>query len=179
MGAASFGSEYKSEITVKLIHGMQEKYPTINYMTEVRKKIESSHPGVEVKALNIGMIESEEAPIEIFLSSNDNELLIKEARRLKGFMDTIKGAKDAYISTDDVTPEIRIELDREKMGQLGLPIAMVGMQMQNALTGNDDVKYDDKGEEFGIKIMMDSYDRQNIGDIKSMSFVANDGKQVR
>ena len=179
MGAASFGSEYKSEITVKLIHGMQEKYPTINYMTEVRKKIESSHPGVEVKALNIGMIESEEAPIEIFLSSNDNELLIKEARRLKGFMDTIKGAKDAYISTDDVTPEIRIELDREKMGQLGLPIAMVGMQMQNALTGNDDVKYDDKGEEFGIKIMMDSYDRQNIGDVKSMSFMANDGKQVR
>lgn len=31
MGAASFGSEYKSEITVKLIHGMQEKYPTITY----------------------------------------------------------------------------------------------------------------------------------------------------
>jgi HAE1 family hydrophobic/amphiphilic exporter-1 len=179
MGAASFGSEYKSEITVKLIHGMQEKYPTITYMTEVRKKIEKTYPGVEVKALNIGMIESEEAPVEIFLSSNDNQLLIKEARRLKGFMDTVKGAKDAYISTDDVTPEIRIELDRDKMGQLGLPIAMVGMQMQNALTGNDDVKYDDKGEEFGIKIMMDSYDRQNIGDIKSMSFMTNDGKQVR
>ena len=40
------------------------------------------------------------------------------------------------VFTDDITPEIRVELDREKMGQLGLPIAVVGVQLQNALSGN-------------------------------------------
>jgi HAE1 family hydrophobic/amphiphilic exporter-1 len=179
MGAATFGSESKSEITVMMKDGVQDKYPTIKYMTKVREKIESSFPGVEVRAMNIGMIESEEAPIEIFLSSDDNDKLLSEARRLKNFMEGVKGAKDAYISTDDVTPEIRIELDRNKMGQLGLPIAVVGMQLQNALSGNDDVKYDDNGQEYGIRVMVDRYDRKNLEDLSSMAFSTNDGKMVR
>lgn len=179
MGAASFGAENKSELTVKMLPGKQEEIPTMQYMTAIRKKIEDKYPGVEVKAINIGMVESEESPIEIFLSSEDNELLMKEARRLKTAILGIKGAKDPTISTDDLTPEVRIELDREKMGQLGLPIAIVGMQLQNALTGNDDTQFDDKGQEYDIRVMVDKFDRKNVDDIKSMTFISNDGKQVR
>jgi HAE1 family hydrophobic/amphiphilic exporter-1 len=179
MGAASFGAENKSELTVKMKEGKQIDYPTMKYMNEIRNKIESKYSGVEVKALNIGMVESEEAPIEIFLSSDDSELLMKEARRLKTAIMAIKGAKDPTISTDDVTPEVRIELDREKMGQLGLPIASVGMQLQNGLTGNGDSQFDDKGQEYDIRIMMDKFDRKNVDDVKNMTFTANDGKQVR
>lgn len=179
MGAAAFGSENKSELTVKMKPGKQFEYPTIQYMNEIRKKIEGKFPGVEVKALNIGLVESEEAPIEIFLSSEDSDLLIKEARRLKAAMLEMKGAKDPTISTDDVTPEIRIELDREKMGQLGLPIAVVGMQLQNALTGNDDVKFDESGNEYAIRVMLDQFDRKNVDDVKEMTFATNEGKQIR
>ncbi len=179
MGAASFGAENRSELTVKMKPDMQKKYPTIKYMNEIRNKIEAKYSGVEVKALNIGMVESEEAPIEIFLSSDDTELLMKEARRLKTAILQIKGAKDPTISTDDITPEVRVELDREKMGQLGLPIAVVGMQLQNGLTGNDDSQFDDKGQEYDIRIMMDKFDRKNVDDIKNVTFTANDGKQVR
>ena len=148
-------------------------------MNAIRKKIENRYPGVEVKALNMGMVESEEAPIEIFLSSDDSELLMKEARRLKAAILDMKGAKDPTISTDDVTPEVRIDLDREKMGQLGLPIAVIGMQLQNALTGNDDSQFDVKGQEYDIRVMMDKFDRKNVDDVKSLTFTANDGKQVR
>ncbi|MGV3611745.1 MAG: efflux RND transporter permease subunit [Fluviicola sp.] len=179
MGAASFGQENRSEITVKMKKDMQKKYPTLNYMSEIRKKIQDKYPGVEVKALNMGMVDSEEAPIEIFLSSDDSDLLMKEARRLKQHILTIPGAKDPSISTDEFSPEVRIDLDREKMGQLGLPIASVGMQLQNGLTGNDDARFDVKGEEYDIRIMLDKYDRSNVDNIKEMTFVTNDGKQVR
>jgi HAE1 family hydrophobic/amphiphilic exporter-1 len=179
MGAASFGAENKSEITVKMKPGKQEQYPTMVYMSKIREKIESKFPGIEVKALNIGMVESEEAPIEIFLSSDDSELLMQEARRLKAAILRIKGAKDPTISTDDITPEVRIELDREKMGQLGLPIATVGMQLQNALSGNDDAQFDDNGEEYDIRVMFDKLDRKNIDNVSRMTFATNDGKQVQ
>ena len=178
MGALSFGVENKSEITVKMKPGIQENIRTIRYMSEIRKKIENTYSGVEVRAINIGMIESEEAPVEIFLSSDDNNLLISEARRLKQFMDGVKGAKDAYISTDDITPEIRIELDRNKMGQLGIPIAALGMDLQNALTGNSDIKYNDNGNEFGIRVMLDREDRNSMEDISNLSVTALDGKKV-
>jgi HAE1 family hydrophobic/amphiphilic exporter-1 len=178
MGAASFGSENRSELTVKMKPGMQKTYPTIQYMNEIRKRIEDKYPGIEVKALNIGMVESEEAPIEIFLSSDDPELLLSEARRLRAAILEVDGAKDPTISTDDVTPEIRIDLDREKMGQMGLPIAVVGMQLQNALTGNDDAQFDEKGQEYDIRVMTDKFDRKNVEDIRKMTFTTNDGKQV-
>jgi hydrophobic/amphiphilic exporter-1 (mainly G- bacteria), HAE1 family len=179
MGAASFGQENRSEITVKMKKDMQKKYPTLNYMSEIRKKIQDKYPGIEVKALNMGMVDSEEAPIEIFLSSDDSELLMKEARRLKKHILTIPGAKDPAISTDEFSPEVRIDLEREKMGQLGLPIASVGMQLQNGLTGNDDARFDVKGDEYDIRIMLDKSDRANVDNIKEMTFVTNDGKQVR
>jgi HAE1 family hydrophobic/amphiphilic exporter-1 len=179
MGAAAFGAENKSELTVKMKDGMQKVYPTEVYMNEIRKKIEDTYPGIEVKAVNIGLVESEEAPIEMFLASDDQEVLMNEAKRLKKAILGIKGAKDPWISTDDVTPEIRIDLDREKMGQLSLPIAVVGMQLQNALSGNDDSRFDDKGNEYDIRIMMDKFDRKNLEDVKSMSFMSNDGRQVR
>lgn len=179
LGAASFGSENKSEITVKMKPDMQKIYPTEKYMEVIRKKIQDTHPGIEVKAINIGMVESEEAPIEMFLSSEDKDVLMKEAKRIRDKILTIKGAKDPVISTDDVTQEVRVDLDREKMGQLGLNIATVGVQLQNALTGNDDSKYDDNGNEYKIRVMMDKFDRKNLSDIRSMSFQANDGRQVR
>jgi HAE1 family hydrophobic/amphiphilic exporter-1 len=179
MGAASFGSENRSEPTVKMKPDKQKEFPTIKYMTEIRKRIEREFPGVEVKALNIGMVESEEAPIEIFLSSQDPDLLMKEAKRLKGAILTMKGAKDPTISTEDTSPEIRIDLDREKMGQLGIPIAVVGMQLQNALTGNDDAQFDDAGSEYDIRVMLDKFDRKNTNDIRSMTFMTSDGRQVQ
>jgi HAE1 family hydrophobic/amphiphilic exporter-1 len=97
LGAASFGSENKSEITIQMKPDMQKKYPTEKYMEEIRKKIQDEHSGIEVKAINIGMVESEEAPIEMFLSSENKDVLMKEARRIKAKILTIKGAKDVWI----------------------------------------------------------------------------------
>jgi HAE1 family hydrophobic/amphiphilic exporter-1 len=147
-------------------------------MSEIRKKIEQKFAGIEVKAINIGMVESEEAPIEIFLSSSDTDLLMEEARRLKEAILVMPGAKDPTISTDDITPEIKIELDREKMGQLGLPIAVVGMQLQNALTGNTESNFAEKDNEYEIRVMLDQGDRKNINDIKQMSFTTMKGNVV-
>ncbi len=179
MGAAAFGSENKSEITIQMNPDLQKRFPTEKYMEVIREKIQDRHPGINVKAIDIGMVESEEAPIEMFLSSQNKELLMKEAQRIKAKIATIKGAKDGAISTDDVTPEVRVELNREKMGQLGLPIASVGLALQNSLSGDDNSKYDEKGEEYKIRVMLDRFDRKNLEDIQSMSFQATDGKQVR
>jgi hydrophobic/amphiphilic exporter-1 (mainly G- bacteria), HAE1 family len=178
MGAASFGNESRSELTVKLKDGVQDRIPTAKYMNEIRKRIETKFAGIEVKAINIGMVESEEAPIEIFLASSDSDLLMDEARRLKEAILVMPGAKDPTISTDDISPEIRIELDREKMGQLGLPIAVVGMQLQNALSGNNSSNFSEKENEYDIKVMLNQGDRQNVDDVKNMSFTTTRGNVV-
>lgn len=178
LGAAAFGSENRSEIIVKMKKDKQKELPTVEYMTLIKTKIGNQHPGVEIKAVNMGLVDSEEAPIEIFISSNDNALMIKEARRLKNVIKTIHGAKDPFLSTDDVTPEVKIALNREKMGQLGINVAAVGMQLQGALTGNDDSQLDLDGTQYDIRVMLDAANRKDVEDIQNMTFSNNEGKQV-
>jgi len=179
LGAAAFGAENRSEITVMLKKDKQKEIPTVEYMNLIRTKIENEYPGVEVKALNMGLIDSEQAPIEIFISSNDKELMVKEARRLKNAIKSMHGAKDPYLSTEDVTPEVKIALDREKMGQLGVNVAAVGMQLQGALSGNDDSQLDVDGSDYDIRVMLDAANRKDVEDIQDMTFANNEGKQVR
>ena len=179
LGAAAFGAENRSEITVMLKKNKQKEIPTVEYMNLIRTKIENEYPGVEVKALNMGLIDSEQAPIEIFISSNDKELMVKEARRLKNAIKSMHGAKDPYLSTEDVTPEVKIALDREKMGQLGVNVAAVGMQLQGALSGNDDSQLDVDGSDYDIRVMLDAANRKDVEDIQDMTFANNEGKQVR
>jgi len=179
LGAAAFGAENRSEITVMLKKDKQKEIPTVEYMNLIRTKIENEYPGVEVKALNMGLIDSEQAPIEIFISSNDKELMVKEARRLKNAIKSMHGAKDPYLSTEDVTPEVKIALDREKMGQLGVNVAAVGMQLQGALSGNDDSQLDVDGSDYDIRVMLDAANRKDVEDIQDMTFTNNEGKQVR
>jgi len=179
LGAAAFGAENRSEVTVMMIKDKQKEIPTVDYMNVIRQKIEDEFPGVEVKALNMGLIDSEQAPIEIFISSNDKELMMKEAQRLKHAIKAMKGAKDPSLSTEDITPEVKIALDREKMGQLGVNVAAVGMQLQGALSGNDDSQIDLGGSEYDIRVMLDAANRKDIQDISELSFTNNEGKQVR
>jgi HAE1 family hydrophobic/amphiphilic exporter-1 len=179
LGAAAFGAENRSEVTVMMKKDKQKEIPTVDYMNVIRQKIEDEFPGVEVKALNMGLIDSEQAPIEIFISSNDKELMMKEAQRLKHAIKAMKGAKDPSLSTEDVTPEVKIALNREKMGQLGVNVAAVGMQLQGALSGNDDSQIDLGGSEYDIRVMLDAANRKDIQDISELSFTNNEGKQVR
>ena len=127
----------------------------------------------------MGLVDSEQAPIEIFISSNDKALMVKEATRLKNAIKAIHGAKDPYLSTEDVTPEVKIALDREKMGQLGVSVAAVGMQLQGALSGNDDSQLDLDGSEYDIRVMLDAANRKDVEDIQDLTFMNNEGKQVR
>jgi HAE1 family hydrophobic/amphiphilic exporter-1 len=64
------------------------------------------------------------------------------------------------------------------MGQLGLPIAVVGMQLQNGLTGNSASNYSENANEYDIRVMMDQSDRKNIDDIRNMSFTTTKGNVV-
>jgi HAE1 family hydrophobic/amphiphilic exporter-1 len=157
----------------------QKEIPTVEYMNMIRTKIENEYPGVEVKALNMGLVDSEQAPIEIFISSNDKELMVKEARRLKTAIKAMKGAKDPSLSTEDVTPEVKIALNREKMGQLGVNVAAVGMQLQGSLSGNHDSQIDLDGSEYDIRVMLDAANRKDVEDIQNMTFANNEGKQVQ
>ncbi len=178
MGASTFGNESRSELTIKLKDGEQMKMPTERYMTELRAQIEKKFSGIEVGTINLGLVDSEEAPIEMFLSGDDIDQVMVEARRLKAAILAIDGAKDPKISTGDISPEVRIDLDRQKMGQLGISVQSVAGLLNNSLAGNDEALFNEKGSEYNIRVMLDQVDRSNVLDVQAITFPDSKGRMV-
>ncbi|NJK84573.1 MAG: efflux RND transporter permease subunit, partial [Saprospiraceae bacterium] len=76
-------------------------------------------------------------------------------------------------------PEIQVDIDREKLADLGLTLDAVGITMQNAFTGNTDTRFQDGEYEYDIRIQLDAFDRRSKNDIQDLTFLNNQGQLVK
>ncbi|GAB3775320.1 efflux RND transporter permease subunit [Spirosoma horti] len=165
------GETNRTELTVQLAEASERpgNVPTEQYMINVRKELEARFPAIEFNSSIIGMVNTG-SPIEIFLSGDDLNQNLEAAQNLANRIARTPGANDVNVSIESGNPEVRVEIDREKMAKLGLNISTVGGTLQNAFAGNDDSKFRDKGEDYDIRVMLDAFDRKNPDDVKSINF---------
>lgn len=179
LNSSGRGETNRTELTVELIPVAERKnaQPTEDYMLSVRKELEQKFAGVEFNSAAIGMVNSGTAPIEVFLSGDDLDKILAAANDLANRLRKTPGANDVNVSVEAGNPEVRVDIDREKMAKLGLDIQTVGATMQNAFAGNDDSKFRDGGEDYDIRIMLDAFDRKNPEDVKAITFYSPVAKQ--
>ncbi|OJV20112.1 MAG: acriflavin resistance protein [Dyadobacter sp. 50-39] len=179
LNSSGRGETNRTELTVELIPVAERKnaQPTEDYMLSVRKELEQRFAGVEFNSAAIGMVNSGTAPIEVFLSGDDLDKILAAANDLANRLRKTPGANDVNVSVEAGNPEVRVDIDREKMAKLGLDIQTVGATMQNAFAGNDDSKFRDGGEDYDIRIMLDAFDRKNPEDVKAITFYSPVAKQ--
>lgn len=179
LNSSGQGETNRTELTVELIPVEERKnaQPTEDYMLAVRKELEQQFAGVEFNSAAIGMVNSGTAPIEIFLSGDNLDKILASANDLANRLRKTPGANDVNVSVEAGNPEVRVDIDREKMAKLGLDIQTVGATMQNAFAGNDDSKFRDNGEDYDIRIMLDAFDRKNPDDVKAITFYSPVAKQ--
>lgn len=179
LNSSGRGETNRTELTVELIPVKERKngQPTEDYMLSVRKELEQKFAGVEFNSAAIGMVNSGTAPIEVFLSGDDLDKILTAANDLANRLRKTPGANDVNVSVEAGNPEVRVDIDREKMAKLGLDIQTVGATMQNAFAGNDDSKFRDGGEDYDIRIMLDAFDRKNPEDVKAITFYSPVAKQ--
>ena len=179
LNSSGRGETNRTELTVELIPVAERKnaQPTEDYMLSVRKELEQKFAGVEFNSAAIGMVNSGTAPIEVFLSGDNLDKILAAANDLANRLRKTPGANDVNVSVEAGNPEVRVDIDREKMAKLGLDIQTVGATMQNAFAGNDDSKFRDGGEDYDIRIMLDAFDRKNPEDVKAITFYSPVAKQ--
>ncbi|WP_128545145.1 efflux RND transporter permease subunit [Larkinella soli] len=166
------GETNRTELTVELAPATERpgQVPTENYMIDVRKELEQRFAGIEFSSSIVGMVNSGSAPIEMFLSGDDLNQVLPEAEKLADRLRKTPGANDVHVSVEAGNPEVRVQIDREKMAKLGLTIQTVGATLQNAFAGNDDSKYREAGEEYKIRVMLDAFDRKDPEEVGRITF---------
>ncbi len=176
-----FGSQspaYVSEITVQLIP-KEEREDVSVYAVKVKNELQKLLVGAKISTTPISIMgTAERAPIELVVYSAELDSAMKFANTAMEELLQVPGATEVKLSVEEGNPEIKVEVDRDKMAALGLSMASVGATMQTAFSGNTKGKFK-KGEyEYDINIRYGSYDRKNIEDVKKLMFVNNAGQKI-
>jgi HAE1 family hydrophobic/amphiphilic exporter-1 len=110
-------------------------------------------------------------------SFQDTEAL---AEKIKSRMEKVTGAVDVSISREINSPELKIEVDRQKAAALGLNMNIIASSIKTYIEGSTATKYREKGETYDIYIRLEEASRSKIEDVENLSVVsALTGKQVR
>ncbi|MCK9614822.1 MAG: efflux RND transporter permease subunit [Candidatus Omnitrophica bacterium] len=93
------------------------------------------------------------------------------AFRVKQILEKIPGAVDVTISRDTNRPELKIEVDREKAGSLGLDMTTISNSLKTFIEGSVATKYREKGETYDIYVRLEEHSRANLQDIENLPII--------
>jgi HAE1 family hydrophobic/amphiphilic exporter-1 len=171
IGSLGVGSANKTEFIIQLKSAKERNnQPTEEFMKKLREELKMKFPGINYSMAALGLI-PRSAPIEITLSGNNLDLVMKAGNDLKSVIEKIPGSDNVRLSVEQGSPEYKIIPDKDKMQRLGLTTAYVGINLRTAFSGNDDVTLTENGTEYPVRVWLDSYNRQNYEDVQRLSIV--------
>ncbi|KQR94506.1 acriflavin resistance protein [Chryseobacterium sp. Leaf180] len=176
---ASQATVYLAEVQVKLVDKSERSESTDIIAAKFKRDLQKKFTGVEFKTAPIGLMGADNAPIEMTVTAPDNETATKEANRILALLKKVPGSVDAELSTDTGNPEVRVNVDRDKMAALGLNLSQFGQTMQTAFNGNTDGKFRAGEYEYDINIRFADNDRKSIDDVRNLIFTNAQGQQIR
>ncbi len=177
MGAAQ-STSYKSEISVELIDKSERKDPAKVFAAKLKRQLEKDLVGVKVTTVPVGMMGAEMDPLQMTITGSTLDDAMKYALEAEKILKGIQGASEVDLSVEDGSPEISVAIDRDKMTALGLNVATVGQTLRTGFSGNTDSKFRTGDNEYDIDIILDDAFRQNIDDVKNISFLNAQGQKI-
>ncbi|WP_156306864.1 efflux RND transporter permease subunit [Sphingobacterium endophyticum] len=170
------GSRYKSEIHVILKDTYTESSKV--YSARLKRELENKLVGAKVTTVNMGLMGAEQAPLKLTVIGSDIEDAREFAIKSEELLRNIPGATGVKLTSEDGNPEIRVQVDRDKMTSLGLNVATVGMTMQTAFSGNTDNKFRAGDNEYDINIRFSESGRADINNVRNLKFINNQGATI-
>ncbi len=178
--SANTKEPYKSEINVTLVDQNKREVSTEIFARKIKIALEENIPGAKIKSVPISVMgTADDAPIQVILSGNELDTLLTTSKDVMAMLSHVKGASQIETSVDEANPELKVNIDREKMAQLGLTLAQVGGTMQTAFAGSQDTKYRSGENEYDITVRLDEFDRKNAADIGNLTLINPLGESIR
>ncbi|MBB1195081.1 AcrB/AcrD/AcrF family protein [Flavobacterium sp. SOK18b] len=168
-----------AQINAKMISPEERTISSEQFARDIKNKLSKSITGVKFKTAAVGMVGGSTAgPIQVLLTGNDIDLLMKTAEEVKQTIESVNSTREVELSANSGNPEVAISVDRDKMAALNLTMSTVGTTMQNAFAGNTQYKFRDGENEYDINVKLDQFDRKNINDIKKVTFLNTTGELI-
>jgi HAE1 family hydrophobic/amphiphilic exporter-1 len=168
-----------AQINAKMISPEKRTITSEQFARDIKNKLTKNIAGVKFKTAAVGMVGGSTAgPIQVLLVGNNIDVLMETAEDVKRTIENVNSTREVELSAKGGNPEVAITVDRDKMAVLNLTMSTVGNTMQNAFAGNTQYKFRDGENEYDINVKLDQFDRQNINDIKKVTFLNTTGELI-
>ncbi len=178
--------EHAANIQVSLVPPDQRKRTIFQVMDSIRPKINNylgasvivSASGFLRFLLNFGSL----APIDIEIRGFDlDKGNAQIANQVMAAVKSTPGAVNAVSSREDNLPGLRIDIDRQKAGILGISVAQISNTISAAIDGQVASLYSDpvNGNQYNILVRFDQQYRSSIDDLKKLLLTTHSDSLVQ
>lgn len=163
-GGSAAEMPHKGKITASM---RQYKYRRGLDSEELRQKVQKAvtgiYPGVLVSVEKDANGPPAGAPINIELEGNNYDELIATAEKMRAFINSrnVPGVDEIKIDVNKDKPSMKVIVDREKAGELGVSTGQVGQQLRNAIFGAKAGIYKEDGDDYDINVRFNENLRYN------------------
>jgi len=172
------GGSHEGELGIKLVK-LSERDRRQQEIESILLEKYKDIPGTEVTIQEQGfnaMFGEGDIVVEIFGFD-----LVKSKQIAKQVEDLVKkvpGTSQVNITLEETMPELEIELDRNRISDLGLSTAMVAQTISSNILGTVATKYRETGDEYDIRVQLENKYRNNKHDLDNILLVAPNGARV-
>ena len=148
---------------------------TTKYMEMIRESI-ADIPGAEITVGKTKMGPPTGQPINIEVTSENMDDLVTDAFKFRNYLDSlnIPGVEELKTDFEVNSPEIMIDIDRDRAQRVGLSTGQIGLELRTALFGKEVSKFKQDEDEFPITLRYSKVTRDNINSLINLVITYRD-----
>ena len=176
-GGSSAEMPHKGKITISM---REYKFRNGLDSEDLRKKVQESlkdiYPGVSISVEKDAVGPPAGYPINIEIKGEDYAELINTAEKMKDFLASknIPGVDELKIDVNKGKPAMKVVVDREKAGEMGVSAGQVGNQLRRSIFGEKAGVYKKDGEDYDIYVRFNEENRYNKSAIFNQNITFRD-----
>jgi HAE1 family hydrophobic/amphiphilic exporter-1 len=168
-------------IFVHLVDPRRRKDDQFAIMDRVRKEIIPRQPkDLRIDVSQTAQISSgqSQAQVQYTLSGPDLNQLARYTTKILDRFRQAKGAVDVDSNLVVGNPEVHVEIDRERAGNLGIDVSDVANTLELLVGGLKVSTYQENGNDYDVRVRADAVYRANLSGISVMTVQSKTGKTV-
>ena len=170
------------QMAIRLKPQDERNKTTEQVMELIRNKIKGI-PGAKVRVAIFGGMSTlsksfSGRPIELTIRGNDLEQLKQVAKQVQKQVAGVSGTRQITSSIEGGRPELRLQLNREKLSHYGLSAGQVASLLKISGDGKVITSLDDHGTAVNIRLLLSEQSRFDIKSLENLTVSATGGIQV-
>jgi multidrug efflux pump subunit AcrB len=166
----------KGKVTVAFVEfSKRHSESTSAYLEKIRKAMKGI-PGAEITVDKEASGPPTDKPVNIEISGDDFTQLSIASKGLKRYLDSLQipGIEELKSDLQLNTPEVVVDINRERANREGISTGQIGMEIRNAIYGKEVSKFKDQNDEYPIQLRYQEDQRNNIDALMNLKITYRD-----